>query len=56
MEKYLKIDKISDVSNDKWALLSQKIKKDSFYTVSDSQAYGPWIPPRQKNYSRFPKP
>ena len=27
MEKYIKIDRISDISDDKWTLLSQEIKK-----------------------------
>ena len=28
MEKYIKIERISDISDDKWTLLSQEIKKE----------------------------
>ena len=35
MEKYFKIDNISDVGDDKWTLLSQKIKKRFTHYLSN---------------------
>ena len=40
MEKYLKIDNISDVSDDKWASLSEKIKKGSLIIYPTNTVYG----------------
>ena len=40
MEKYLKIDKISDISDDKWTLLSQEIKKGSLIIYPTDTVYG----------------
>ena len=40
MEKYLKIDNISDVSDDKWASLSEKIKKGSLIIYPTDTVYG----------------
>lgn len=33
MEKYFKINKISDVGDDKWTLLSQEIKKAHLLSI-----------------------
>ena len=40
MEKYLKINKISDISDDKWTLLSQEIKKGSLIIYPTDTVYG----------------
>ena len=40
MEKYLKINKISDINDDKWTLLSQKIKKGSLIIYPTDTVYG----------------
>ena len=40
MEKYFKIDNISDVGDDKWTLLSQKIKKGSLIIYPTDTVYG----------------
>ena len=40
MEKYLKIDKISNVSDDKWTLLSDEIKKGSLIIYPTDTVYG----------------
>ena len=40
MEKYIKINKISDISNGKWSLLSQEIKKGSLIIYPTDTVYG----------------
>ena len=40
MEKYIKIDRISDISDDKWTLLSQEIKKGSLIIYPTDTVYG----------------
>ena len=40
MEKYLKIDKISNISDDKWTLLSDEIKKGSLIIYPTDTVYG----------------
>jgi len=40
MEKYFKINKISDVGDDKWTLLSQEIKKGSLIIYPTDTVYG----------------
>ena len=40
MEKYIKINKISDISNGKWSLLSQEIKKGSLIIYPTETVYG----------------
>ena len=40
MEKYFKINKIPDVGDDKWTLLSQEIKKGSLIIYPTDTVYG----------------
>ena len=40
MEKYIKIERISDISDDKWTLLSQEIKKGSLIIYPTDTVYG----------------
>lgn len=40
MEKYLKIDKIFDISDDKWILLFEEIKKGLFIIYLIDIVYG----------------